>query len=133
MDGGGTFGARALSTAPVSHCARVLVVDDEVDIREPLVELFEGEGYEVFAAANGLEALGEARRNRPDVILLDWMMPVMNGREFRLEQARDPLLADVPVVAISASSTDASACASLQKPFHLEEILELVRQLTARA
>jgi len=117
------------SGASLAHATRILVVDDEVDIREPLVALFESEGYEVSAAANGLEALGEVRRNRPDVILLDLAMPVMDGHEFRREQALDPSLADIPVVTISANGSDARASACLHKPFHLEDVLTVVRHL----
>jgi CheY-like chemotaxis protein len=119
-----------LSRTHLPKAMRVLVVDDDVDIREPLVELFESEGYQVSAAANGLEALGEARRNRPDVILLDLTMPVMSGEEFRAEQSRDPSLSGVPVVTISASADDAKASPFLRKPFHIQEVLDVVRHLS---
>lgn len=111
----------------------VLVVDDDVDIREPLVELLAGEGYRVLAAANGLEALAVARRDRPDLILLDLLMPVMSGQEFRAEQAQDPSLASIPVVAISASASGADATAFLPKPFGVDELLGLVRCLSTAA
>lgn len=109
----------------------MLVVDDDVDIREPLVELFENEGYGVASASDGRQALAEARRFRPDVILLDLRMPVMNGLEFRAEQARDPSLAGIPVIVISAEAHDMGATLHLPKPFHLEEVLGAVRRFAA--
>jgi len=123
MDAGGT---RQLWTAD----KRVLVVDDDRDIRESLVELLESEGYEVSSAANGRDALAEARRTRPDVILLDQMMPVMSGREFQAAQARDPSLAGIPVLRISASPVD-SVGEFLRKPFGIDEVLGMVRRLAA--
>ncbi|HTP49674.1 MAG TPA: response regulator [Anaeromyxobacteraceae bacterium] len=123
MDAGGT---RQLGTAD----KRVLVVDDDRDIRESLVELLESEGYQVSSAANGRDALAEARRTRPDVILLDQMMPVMCGREFQAAQARDPSLAGIPVLRISASPVD-SVGEFLRKPFGIDEVLGVVRRLAA--
>jgi len=108
---------------------RVLVVDDDRDIRESLVELFESEGYEVACAADGRQALVAARRRTPDVILLDQVMPVMCGREFRAEQVLDPSLADIPVVGISASASNFSGSAFLRKPFEIAEVLAIVHRL----
>jgi CheY-like chemotaxis protein len=83
---------------------RLLLVDDEDAIRESLGEALEDDGFEVVTAANGREAL-EILRNqpRPSAILLDLMMPVMDGWEFRREQLNDPSLRDIPVLVISAS------------------------------
>jgi CheY-like chemotaxis protein len=111
---------------------RVLVVDDDADIRESLSDLFESEGYLVSAAANGEEGLVEARRNRPDVILLDLMMPKMSGPEFREAQVHDPALSDVPVIVISASPNQLDASAFLPKPFHVWEVLDAVRWLAPK-
>ena len=83
--------------APIwSSSRRVLVVDDDRDIRELLVELLGGEGYLVSSAADGRQALWEAHAHRPDVILLDLMMPVMDGYQFRAAQLDDPDLARGP-------------------------------------
>src|SRR5205085_12014163 len=83
---------------------RVLVVEDDHDVREALVEALEASDYHPMAAANGSEALQRLRSGSepPCVILLDVMMPVMDGREFREEQRRDPALAEIPVVVLSA-------------------------------
>ena len=108
----------------------LLVVDDDDDIRENLVELLAGEGYEVAAAGDGRAALAEAGRARPDVILLHLMMPVMSGWQFREAQLGDPALAGVPVVVLSAMAGDLEVEASLPKPFLVEDLLRLLERLT---
>jgi CheY-like chemotaxis protein len=111
----------------------VLVVDDDADIRDALCELLVDEGYRAVAAANGQEALTYLSSGElPCVILLDLMMPVMDGWEFRRRQQGDPRLAQVPVVVITAagkygtSSIDA-ACV-LPKPLRLEHVLDALQQ-----
>jgi CheY-like chemotaxis protein len=111
----------------------VLVVDDDADIREILVEVIEDHGYRASGAANGLEALQRLRGGmRPCLILLDLMMPVMNGPTFRAEQRRDPALAGIPVVVLSAyrgafDDVDAmGAKAILDKPVDLHRILRVI-------
>ena len=83
----------------------VLIVDDDNDVRSALAELLEEEGFSVEGAPNGREALALLRGGtvHPAVILLDLMMPGMDGWDFRHEQMRDPKLAAVPVVIVSAS------------------------------
>lgn len=111
----------------------VLVVDDDPDILEALRFVIEGAGYEVRSADNGREAL-ERMRNEPQpaVVILDLMMPVMNGWEFRAEQSRDPELAEVPVVVltgdgrIAAKATTLGAQGYLKKPVALAELLATV-------
>jgi CheY-like chemotaxis protein len=122
----GSPGREASPAAP----RRVLVVDDDDDIRENLVELLAGEGYEVTAAGDGRAALAEAGRSRPDVILLDLMMPVMSGWQFREAQLGDPALAGVPVVVLSAMAADLEVEASLPKPFLVDDLLRLLERLT---
>jgi len=114
-----------------SPTKRVLIVDDDRDMREVLVDLFALEGYRVSAAANGRQALKEARRHPPDIILLDLMMPVMTGWQFRAEQARDPGLARVPVVVMSGFAEGLDVAAVLPKPFVLDEVLDTVRRIAA--
>jgi CheY-like chemotaxis protein len=81
----------------------ILVVDDDPDIREALQDALEDEGYSVLLAANGAEALTAlASRAPPSLILLDLMMPVMDGFTFRAKQLEDPRFASVPVVIVSA-------------------------------
>src|SRR2546428_350964 len=83
---------RAPFTASLSH--QVLVVDDDLAVRESMRSVLEGEGYAVTAAENGLEALQHLRNGlRPEVILLDLLMPVMDGWQFLRELRQDPELA----------------------------------------
>ncbi|HEU4735205.1 MAG TPA: response regulator [Kofleriaceae bacterium] len=113
----------------------VLVVDDDRDIRDSLIEMLEEHGYHAAGAANGLEALAVlgASPDPPCLILLDLMMPVMDGQEFREEQLKNPAWAQIPVVAISAYS-DAVARAHaldlecLRKPLALRPVIEMVRR-----
>jgi len=114
---------------------QVLVVDDDHDIRDTLRELLEIEGLRVVSAANGREALQRLRNGvRPDVILLDLMMPEMSGWEFRGEQLSDPCIADIPVVLLSATpdvrktAHELRAAGWVRKPFDLDELLELVQE-----
>lgn len=111
----------------------VLVVDDDEDIRESLCALLEDEGHRVAQAANGMEALGYLRENLPAlpcVILLDLMMPVMDGATFRAEQLRDPALREIPVVVITAAGPQAiarlSATHIVRKPLKIESVLEAI-------
>src|SRR4051794_28574938 len=84
----------------------ILVVDDDPDLRDTLGQILEDEGYSVAAASNGREALAYLReRPAPSLILLDLMMPVMDGWQFRSEQRLDSVLAKIPVLVISASGT----------------------------
>jgi CheY-like chemotaxis protein len=108
----------------------ILVVDDERDIREAIAELLEEEGYDVEAAGDGAEALDKARACHPVVVLLDLMMPVMNGWEFRARQRGDPELASIPVIVVSALGkvADVEAAAYLQKPFELDALLDAVKR-----
>lgn len=120
--------------------ALVLVVDDDLDLRETVRDILEIDGLRVATATNGVEALDYLRTNeRPDVILLDLSMPIMDGATFRTEQRNDPALASVPVVAFSAAATLADKvrgldfAAVLKKPVKLEVLLATVRSLCARA
>jgi CheY-like chemotaxis protein len=112
--------------------ARILLVEDDFAIRETIAELLAEEGYRVTSAANGAEALAMLdESDAPGLILLDLMMPVMNGWEFRRALRDDPRLARIPVVVISASrgaepraSVDADAF--LAKPFDATHLLDTV-------
>jgi len=116
---------------------RILVVDDDPDIRELLFTALEDEGFEVFPAGNGQEALAAIRTFRPDVIVLDLMMPVMDGWQFAKElRARDE---DIPLVLLSAArdlSTHAKNLAAadvIEKPFDLAELLPKIARVAAAA
>ncbi len=110
---------------PPSPSPRVLIVEDDVDIRETLAELLATAGYVTAQAGNGRDALDEARRAPPDLIVLDLMMPVMDGWQFRSAQRRDPALAPIPVIVISAAGPSASIDADtfLQKPFPMDRLV----------
>jgi CheY-like chemotaxis protein len=82
----------------------VLIVDDDSAVRIALKELFETEGYTVVLAANGRAALNRLQEGlRPSVVLLDLMMPVMDGWDFRTQQLQDPALKDIPVFILTAA------------------------------
>jgi len=112
----------------------ILVVDDDAALRNTLVEALEEEGYRTTSASNGREALERLRSEKtpPAVILLDMMMPVMDGWAFRDEQQRDPQLAEIPVVVFSAQgnvkqmASEVSASAYLKKPVMLKELLAIL-------
>jgi CheY-like chemotaxis protein len=110
----------------------VMVVDDDVLIREMVMQILAGEGFAPVGARNGEEALCHLRQGRhhPALILLDLTMPVMDGWRFRAEQLKDPELARIPVVVMSASGEEIDADDRLDKPFEIEELLETVCQFT---
>lgn len=116
---------------------RILVVDDDDDIRETLVDVLADAGHETIAAANGREALDKLRAidALPCVILLDLMMPVMDGPTFREEQLKDPALAAIPVVVLSAFRDAAETAAAmhvhaqLPKPVRLAELMRVIASI----
>ena len=118
-------------TSGPGKMANILVVEDNDDVREMMAVTLELEGHEVSTAANGRDALTKLRQgHRPCVILLDLMMPVMNGWEFRREIENDPVLREVPVVIISATTAElihkTHAAAYLPKPLNMDQLLHLV-------
>jgi CheY-like chemotaxis protein len=120
--------ATSWQPAPRLQGHRVLVLEDDRDMREALVEVLRLEGYEVDAAGNGADGLALARNHRPDVILLDLMMPGMSGWEFRAEQLKDARLAEVPVIVMSAYHNDLDVAESIPKPFHLDDMIAAIRR-----
>lgn len=110
--------------------ARVLIVDDESDIRQAVAEVLAEEGHQVVAAGDGEEALAQIRAFHPELVLLDLMMPVMNGWEFRAAQKGDPDISEIPVVILSAMGREGAIDADgyIQKPFDLEVLLSAVRR-----
>jgi CheY-like chemotaxis protein len=113
---------------------RVLVVEDHDDAREMLAVLLELEGFDVFTASNGLEALQILSEARPSLILLDLMMPVMTGDQFRECQLADPRFRDVPVICMTAAhdgrvrAERLQADAYFQKPVDFERLVGAVRR-----
>lgn len=112
----------------------VMVVEDDFTIRETLRDALELDGYHVQTAVNGQDALDRIDRGpKPDLILLDLMMPVMDGRSFLDHVEKEPELSRIPVVVISATADEVSsrgAAAFLKKPPDLDRILELVAKFT---
>src|SRR5262249_38185588 len=107
---------------------------DDEGIRDALSGVLRDEGYKVETAIHGRQGLELLRAGfRPDAILLDLMLPVMNGWEFRVEQRRDPRIADIPVVAMSADASAKAAAidaqAYLRKPTDVEVLLATVERV----
>ncbi len=108
----------------------VLVVDDDEALRDIVVEAISDAGYAVEQAENGLEALEKMRQASPCIVLLDLMMPVMDGWEVVSEMDKDPSLAGVPVCVVSAQDRLApprNVC-TLKKPVSLASLLSTVEQ-----
>jgi two-component system, chemotaxis family, chemotaxis protein CheY len=118
-------------TRPAAHCP-VLIVEDDADLREMMAQLLTLEGYETATVANGREAL-EYLHNAvaPNVILLDLMMPIMDGWEFHRRLEADPEIPPVPVIVLSAldqgRAKNIHAAAFLKKPLDFDRLLDLVR------
>ncbi|MCO5166523.1 MAG: response regulator [Planctomycetes bacterium] len=112
----------------------VLVVDDDEEMRTTLVEVLALEGIDAVTARHGAEAFERLRAGlTPDAILLDLMMPVMSGWEFREQQRRDPALAAIPVMVLSASAGTPRSAALLDvaafqsKPLRVEAVVDWIR------
>ena len=114
----------------------LLVVDDDLDIRDALQDVLEGAGYSVRLAADGQQALESLRAGwHPDLILLDLMMPRMNGFEFRDVQRHEEPLCRIPVLLASADPALPQAARALgvagylRKPLDLDDLLGTVDRL----
>jgi CheY-like chemotaxis protein len=113
-----------------------MVVEDDVDIREALIEILEENGCEVVGAANGERALAYLRSTEslPCLILLDLMMPVMDGQAFREVQMQDPVLAHIPIVVVSAyrdveaNAEKLKAARYIKKPPRIEDLVSAIAQ-----
>jgi CheY-like chemotaxis protein len=111
----------------------VLVIDDDREVRESLRTLLQLDGHKVKTARDGQDALKQLRGGlRPSIILLDLMMPAMDGQHFRAEQLRDPEFAHIPVVVLSGhydpqqNAASLGAVASLRKPADIDTVLQLI-------
>ncbi len=118
-------------TAPL-----VLVVEDDPDVREALTVVLRDAGYGIRLAMDGIEAMEALREGlRPSAILLDLMMPGMNGFEFREEQRADPAIADIPVIVITATrwtertAFQIGAAACVPKPAQVDDLIAAVRRV----
>lgn len=113
---------------------KILLADDEEDVKIVLGMFLETKGYDVCTAFDGLDAIDKAQSEKPDVILLDIMMPLIDGYEVCKKLKADPTTADIPVVMLSAAShaesvkkgIDAGAVDYLVKPFEPEQLEKLL-------
>ncbi|MFL5319805.1 MAG: response regulator [Myxococcaceae bacterium] len=112
----------------------MLVVDDDPDILEALSEILESEGFAIRRARNGQEALERLAEATPNLILLDLMMPVMDGWEFSRRMKQLDPAPKVPIIVLSADrnvaakAKDIGAVGHLAKPFELSDLLDMVRR-----
>ncbi len=114
----------------------ILIVEDDGDIREDLADILRNEGFEVVTASNGQEACERLRGPSalPGLILLDLMMPIMDGWQFRAEQLKDASLAQIPVIVLSGAAdirkeaTALGAAGYASKPFKLDALLGTIRR-----
>ncbi|HTJ47328.1 MAG TPA: response regulator [Kofleriaceae bacterium] len=112
----------------------VLIVDDDADIREALEEVLSESGYAVAIAADGADALDEMKAHAPALVLLDLMMPNVDGWRVMDEMHRDPSLCGIPVCVLSAFAELAPAAADtvLAKPIKVLPLLETVERFCGR-
>ncbi len=113
----------------------ILLVEDDEIVRRAVQMVLEWEGYQVLCANNGQEALDvlHSGQTPPCLILLDIMMPILDGEQFRQEQLRDPRLASIPVIVVSAASfaEAVSAAHHIHKPFEVQELLDAIHEQLA--
>lgn len=112
----------------------ILIVDDEIDITETFSLLFEVHGFAVLTASNGVEALQLLEDHKPDLIISDCMMPVMDGIAFRKKVQQDAALSGTPFVLMSAAPERHDLASVtidhfLKKPFHFDELISTVNTL----
>lgn len=108
----------------------VLIVEDDPSIRDVLESVLTDEGYPTITAPHGVAALTCLQQTRPCLILLDLMMPVMDGFAFRAIQRDTPHLAEIPVVVLSAFPTNVEAAAALDAAAYLRKPVQLDRLIT---
>lgn len=115
---------------------KILLVDDEETIREPLAEMLVRQGYEVFMAEDGKKGLEEARKKKPDLVLLDVNMPRMNGFEMLQELKQDKKTAEIPVFMLTSRNSAEDIAAGITgfaekyipKPFDFNELLSEIQK-----
>lgn len=118
--------------------SRILVADDDPSVRELCQIILGTEGYDVLLAESAEEGIALAREQRPDLVLLDWMMPGVDGMDALLALKKDPATAEIPVVMLTALdgmpqitlATYNGADGYVTKPFEVDDLLSLVRRFT---
>lgn len=114
----------------------ILIIEDDMDIRQSMSDIFEDLGYKVYTAANGQEGLNVLRKTEhpPGLIILDLMMPIMDGEGFRAEQVKDEALIKIPTVLLSADSRlpirakDIGFQEYVKKPIDLDHLISLAQK-----
>ena len=112
----------------------ILIVDDEFSLVESLAELLSWEGYEVVTASNGRQGLEQIERSTPALLLLDYMMPMMDGLQMLRTLRSNPAYHALPVVLMTAAPMglpkgEANWTALLRKPFTVAEVLRVIERL----
>ncbi len=119
----------------------ILVVDDEYALVESLTELLQDEGYRVISAGNGRDGLARLENERPDLVLVDLMMPIADGKELVRGMRSRAHHRSIPVVMMSAAAKEVAlpsavessrVSAYLQKPFRFEKLLEVIEKLVGK-
>jgi C4-dicarboxylate-specific signal transduction histidine kinase len=118
-------------TSPAS--CRILLIEDDADLSEALGDVLEESGHDVIRAIDGEDGLRKMRETRPDIVVLDLMMPHVDGWQFRIAQRRDPALATTPVVVISASTSPTAAAVDadlyLRKPLDAATLQQAIEDV----
>lgn len=120
---------------------RIVVADDNVDILNLVSKRLTRRGFEVETAADGQEALDLVRGSMPDAVVLDWVMPVIQGHEVCAQLKAQQATSEIPIVMLTARASDddvnlgmqLGADAYMTKPFEIDELAETIRQLVERA
>ena len=120
---------------------KVLVIDDEEDFRLIIRDVLQGAGLEIRTACDGMEGLAAVPEFKPDIILVDWMMPRMDGETFCRALRQDAALRDIPVIMLTVKQTADEELEALHfgvddfivKPFKSEELLARVRAALRRS
>lgn len=115
---------------------KIMIADDEEDIKIVLQMLLEAEGYEIITAYDGLDALDKAKTELPDMILLDIMMPMYDGIEVCKQLKADWKTKEIPIVMVSAAAQDSSVTRAMEagandyiiKPFDSEDVISKVKK-----
>ena len=115
---------------------KILVIDDEADIREIVRLYLSEEGYEIIEASNGQEGILKAQRETPDLIVLDIMLPGINGFEVAKHLKDDPNTQDIPIIILSVLAQDSQYRQGIldyiSKPFRQEDLVTIVRKVFSK-